>query len=150
MRPGTYIRTKEMREKQSLARKGHKHSEETKKKISKATKGSKNSMYGKHRYGPKNPNWKGGQHKTNDGRVMILARKHPYAQTHTGYVFRSRLVMEEKLDRYLDPIEVVHHINGIADDDRLVNLQLLPNQSSHAKLHYKSGHFTNGQLANPR
>jgi hypothetical protein len=51
--------------------------------------------------------------------------------------------MERKLGRYLTKEEVVHHINGVRDDNRIENLWLFPNNKHHssyeryAKLTYK-------------
>jgi len=39
-----------------------------------------------------------------------------------GYVKRARLVLEQKLGRYLLDGHETHHINGIKDDDRPENL----------------------------
>ena len=45
--------------------------------------------------------------------------------------------MEEHLGRYLKPNEVIHHINGIKDDDKIENLELFQDNSKHIKLHTK-------------
>jgi len=75
--------------------------------------------------GQKNGRWKGGSTVRKDGRVMLHSPNHPH-KSHGNYVYRYRLVMEECLGRYLEPGEVVHHKNGIVDDDRPENLEVLP------------------------
>lgn len=83
----------------------------------------------------KNCNWKGGKIKRG-AYTYILKPSHPYCDKY-GYVKRSRLVMENKIGRFLTPTERVHHINKIKFDDRSKNLQLFPNESEHQKLHSK-------------
>jgi len=118
--------------------KGLVRSEETKAKVSKANKGrlvgEKNPLYGVRRFGEDNPAYKGGIHYTKQGYVRILNIKHPLCDHH-GYVLRSRLVMEKHLGRFLLPEEVIHHINGIKDDDRIENLKLYSCINEHSRYH---------------
>jgi hypothetical protein len=41
--------------------------------------------------------------------------------------------MEKHLGRYLTEEEVIHHINGERDDNRIENLMLFENHSAHRK-----------------
>lgn len=86
-----------------------------------------------HRSGDKIHNWNGGQ-RTVNGYVYLLKKDHPYT-TKQGYVMRSRLTVEKYLNRYLDPKEVIHHINEIKDDDKIENLYLFPSKSAHRFYH---------------
>jgi hypothetical protein len=72
---------------------------------------------------------------TTKGYVYIYNPNHPRASS-SGYVHRSHLAMEKHIGRYLTPKEVVHHINGIKNDDRPENLKLFTNTSSHTKFHH--------------
>ena len=47
-----------------------------------------------------------------------------------------RLIMEQHIGRYILPDEVVHHKNGVRDDNRLENLELMTFKE-HAGLHMK-------------
>jgi len=123
--------SKEMREKMGIHNKGRipwikgkKHSEQTRIKIKIARK---NQLFP--------PHWNGGR-STQAGYVFILSPNHPYRNSR-GYVRKNRLVMEFYLGRYLRREEVVHHINGIRNDNRIENLKLFPNHSSHMKYHTK-------------
>lgn len=86
--------------------------------------------------GMNNPRWKGGRIYSN-GWVMIKMREHPNCNHH-GYIFEHRIVMEKYLNRVINKEEVVHHINGIKDDNRIENLKLLT-QSGHLSLHQLNG-----------
>ena len=82
--------------------------------------------------GKNHPSWKNGRIKEKEGYIYIRKPEHPNSNA-TGYVFEHRLVMEKYLDRYLEPEEEIHHINGIKDDNRIENLRLYENHSEHAK-----------------
>ena len=76
-----------------------------------------------HRSGENNPRWNGGRRIRTGGYVSLMAKDHPNAD-YGGYVVEHRLVMEEKIGRYLTKEENVHHLNGIRDDNRIENLEL--------------------------
>lgn len=110
------VYSKESLEKMSRGHKGKKLTEEHKENISKSAP-----------KGERHPGWKGGRtiRKVGDGYGYVLIRmpSHPNAAGN-GYVREHRLVMEKKLGRYLTKDEVVHHINGIKNDNRPENLAL--------------------------
>lgn len=83
--------------------------------------------------GPIHHNWKGGR-EISSGYVHILKPDHPFSNNR-GYIREHRLVIENHIGRYLQPFEVVHHINGIKDDNRLENLELIDSHSEHMKQH---------------
>lgn len=64
--------------------------------------------------------------------------QHP-AANNTGCVPEHRVVMETSIGRYLTDIEVVHHIDGNRNNNKLENIILCSNQSEHMKHHRKGG-----------
>jgi len=89
----------------------------------------------RHKYtrGSKHHNWINGKSINKNGYIIIQSPDHP--KNNNGYVLEHRLVMEKHLGRYLKNKEVVHHINGIRNDNRLENLMLFPNNTAHIHFH---------------
>lgn len=154
--------SKETREKIGNSHKGRKVSAEGKANMSKAQKGkiisiesrikmSQAHLGKKHPHtlewnknisdslmGNKNRSWKGGVFKNREGYILEKCHDHPNRNS-ASYVLQHRIVMEKHIGRFLYPKEVVHHINGIRDDNRIENLMLLANKSEHSKLHFPNG-----------
>ena len=135
-----------------MARKGHKHTEETKEKIRQTRLGKTSSEETRKRQsetrkqlfsegkltpynkgtkglqkglkGETNPNWQGGRHRDKNGYIWLRMADHPNANK-SNEIAEHRLVMSNFLNRPLCPWENVHHRNGIKDDNRLENLQLV-------------------------
>lgn len=70
---------------------------------------------------------------TLNGYKYVCYPEHPSARKN-GYVYVHRIVMENYLNRYLKSKEHVHHINGIRDDNRIENLEIL-SRREHAIIH---------------
>lgn len=103
----------------------------------KGMKGEENPMYGRRKEAA--PRWKGGRKVRKDGYVLVVAPEgHPSpADTSkasgTAYILEHRLVMEQQLGRYLDPAEVVHHIDGNPSNNDPSNLELFASQAEHIR-----------------
>ena len=72
--------------------------------------------------------WKCGRHIDSNGYIHIYTeRDNPYYSMANvdHYISEHRLVMAGHLDRCLQSWEIVHHLNGIKDDNRIENLQLV-------------------------
>ena len=87
-----------------------------------------------------NNNWRGGITIDTYGYRWINTPDHPYADKR-GYVREHRLVMEKKLGRYLKPEEVVHHINGDKQDNRIENLELYESNQMHMKMAHNKRYY---------
>lgn len=80
--------------------------------------------------GAKNPSWRGGRYTDRDGYVLLHCPGHPHTREN-GKVLEHRLVMEKHIGRYLDPDEVVHHIDGNRSNNAISNLELYARNSEH-------------------
>ena len=78
------------------------------------------------------------------GYLLRKVTNHPFANKR-GYYPLHRLLMEEKLGRFLKKDEVVHHINGLRHDNELENLEVIIYQSTHASIHDRGKKNPNGQ-----
>ena len=75
--------------------------------------------------------WKG-KRKTKAGYIVIRDYS---GKRSSGYIYEHRLIMQNSLGRDLKKEECIHHINGIKDDNRIENLELVKS-NTHAKLHH--------------
>jgi len=81
--------------------------------------------------------WKGGRIKDKrTGYILLWKPDHPNAVVgkSRAYVYEHRYVMSEHLGRALTPKEFVHHRNGVRDDNRIENLELLTHNVHRGKV----------------
>lgn len=118
-------RPAEVRKKIGQSQKGKRVSEESKRKLSETRK----------KLHLQSPNWKGGKRTgRTDEYIQIYKPDHPHC-TKEGYIMEHRLVMEEKLGRYLTENEEVHHKNGTRNDNVPDNLELMESKAAHMRHH---------------
>lgn len=113
--------SKKSNEKNRISHIGKKHSEETKIKIRNSSLKGKNSR-----------SWKGGIYI--DRYIHIYEPSHPFAH-HNGYVYQHRIIIEKIIGRFLNPIEVIHHIDEIKTNNSLNNLIAFTSKSAHIRFH---------------
>ena len=76
--------------------------------------------------GDHNPAWNGGHYKGPNGYVYVYTPDHPKANMYHGrYVAEHRLVWEKANNQILPDGWLIHHINGIRNDNRPENLVAL-------------------------
>jgi len=80
--------------------------------------------------GHRNTWWRGGRLVDADGYILVYCPDHPHRSAHNK-VREHRLVMEKKLGRFLDPKEVVHHIDGNRANNHPDNLAMFRSNADH-------------------
>lgn len=85
-----------------------------------------------------NPSYAGGRRIDPDGYVYVSAPDgHPNARVlpgkNVGHIYEHRLVMESSIGRYLQPAEVVDHIDGIRLHNSPDNLRLFSSNQDHLR-----------------
>lgn len=88
--------------------------------------------------GERNPSFAGGRKIDHDCYVLVTAPLgHPHARTRVtrkyGVILEHRLVLEKKIGRYLEPHEVVDHIDELTLHNHPDNLRLFEDNSAHLR-----------------
>lgn len=81
----------------------------------------------------------------NNGYVEVNCPAHPKAHS-SGFVYAHILAAEQKLNRHLSDIEVVHHLNGIRTDNRPENLIVFKSNSDHSRYHQTNALCEDGDV----
>lgn len=112
------------------------HNSVTRKILSDSQKGKPAWNKGKVMPSLRIPRKNGGKHIDKDGYIRVYCPNHPSViNKRRKDVLEHRLIMEQKIGRYLTKEEVVHHKNEVRTDNHPDNLMLFPNNVEHLRYH---------------
>jgi hypothetical protein len=103
------------------------------------------------RRGELSANWKGGFRRSRKGYRQILMPSHRRADS-SGYVMEHIAVWERETGLEIPENCVIHHLNGVKDDNRIENLSLME-RGAHTILHHTGTHLseeTKSKISNRR
>lgn len=89
------------------------------------------TMRGTTLLGDKNPRWRGGRVQTPDGYIQIKKYDDPRGKKRNNYVLEHIIVWEEYHKKKLPKGYVIHHLNGIKNDNRPQNLIAVTRKEHH-------------------
>lgn len=92
---------------------------------------SKSCGHRKKLTGSENPSWRGGKSRHKAGYIVINGVKNN--GRYLNRKLEHTLVMENFLGRRLKEGELIHHKNGIRDDNRIENLELWASRHPHGQ-----------------
>ncbi len=95
----------------------------------------KRFIHGHNQRNKRSHRWKGGKAKASGGRSLIWCPDHP--RSVGGYVYRSVLLAEKALGRFLSPSHPVHHADGNHTNDKKNNLVICEDKKYHSLLHMR-------------
>jgi len=122
-----YLKKYAIQTRERSQRRGIKHTPDAIRKIKEARakqifSDETKALWSKNRKGKPKP-WLPGKRKADGGYIQLWIPEHPMAGKN-GYILEHRKIMSDVLGRLLSKKEIVHHINGIRDDNRPENLAL--------------------------
>jgi hypothetical protein len=94
-------------------------------------------------------NWKGGIHHHTEGYLLLRRPQHPKADMH-GYVPEHLLVAEDAVGHILPSTAIVHHIDGVRNNNSKSNLLVCQDSAYHRLIHARKTALSESGNVNKR